>query len=128
MRKDGKCNFMWMTIKRGDIFFINGSRNDFHVQRGNRPAVIVSNDFGNKYSDVVEVVFLTTAKKKPLPTHVTIKACVLSTALCEQICSIPIERIGNYIRSCTEEEMKAIDKALKISLALTPLHKKEGDD
>ena len=53
---------------RGDIFYITpfytvtGSE-----QRAGRPGVIVSNDANNKYSPNVEIVFLTSQEKKPIP-------------------------------------------------------------
>lgn len=109
-----------MTIKRGDIVYIKGCHcHDCSVQAGDRPAIIVSNDKANIYSDVVEVVFLTSARKTPLPTHVNVSALVKSTALCEQVHSVSKSRIDRRFKTCTKYEMKAIDKALKISLALT---------
>ena len=44
------------------------------IKEGGRPAVIVSNDVCNEHSRVVEVVFLTTKEKPPLPTHVKINS------------------------------------------------------
>lgn len=116
-----------MQIKRGDIFYIDGHTiTEGSVQSGSRPAIIVSNNKGNHFSDIVEIVFLTTKKKHPLPTHVDVKAYAMSTALCEQVCTIPKHRIGTFIRCCTEKEMKAIDDALKISLGLSEKSGKEG--
>ena len=108
-----------MIINRGDIYYIKGLNHDGHVQAGERPAIIVSNNANNKFSDVFEVVFLTTKKKKELPTHVKVMAYKMSTALCEQVSSVSINRLGEYIRTCSEAEMNEIDKALKISLSLT---------
>ncbi len=116
---------MIRKIKRGDIFYISGLPYiDGHVEGGERPAIIVSNNAANRFSEVIEVVFLTTAKKKPLQTHVKVMAFEMSTALCEQVNSISKQRIDRYIKTCTEREMQAIDKALMISLGL----EKEGDD
>lgn len=104
---------------RGDIFYvmkvdpITGSE-----QEQGRPAVIVSNDIGNEHANIVEVVYLTTKDKKPLPTHVEVKSNVLSTALCEQITTVSKDRLGQFIRQCTYEEMKALDKAMMISLGI----------
>lgn len=104
---------------RGDIFYvmkvdpITGSE-----QEQGRPAVIVSNDIGNEHANIVEVVYLTTKDKKPLPTHVEVKSNVLSTALCEQITTVSKDRLGQFIRQCTHEEMKALDKAMMISLGI----------
>ena len=110
-----------MTVYRGDIFYINKS--GYAVgseQESGRPAVIVSNDTGNVNSTCVEIVYLTTQKKDKayLPTHVSVVARVKSTAICEQIFTVSKERLGEYVRSCTEKEMKAIDKALMISLGI----------
>ena len=110
-----------MEIYRGDVFFITGSSGRIYgsEQKTYRPAVVVSNNKANKYSPVVEVVYLTSAEKaKYLPTHVDVLCQIPSVALCEQVSSISKERLGTYIRSCTDKEMKAIDKALIISLGL----------
>ena len=62
--------------ERGEIYYINnGSSGQIGSEiKKDRPAIIVSNDANNKYSSVVEVVFLTSKPKKELPTHVTIRS------------------------------------------------------
>lgn len=54
-----------IKIHRGDIFWI---RQDYSAvgseQKKNRPAIIVSNDKNNTYSETVEIVYLTTAEEK----------------------------------------------------------------
>lgn len=94
---------------RGDIYYI--TRED-----KNRPAVIVSNDMYNRYSDDVEIVYLTSQIKKPLPTHVEVMAQCPSIAKCESIHTVSKEMLGTYITTCTDEEMEQIDKALCCSL------------
>lgn len=111
-----------MEIKRGDIFFIENRKYipDFSsvIQDEHRPAIIVSNDAGNKFSNVVEVVYLTSQEKKALPTHCDVLCRVPSTALCEQVCTVSKERIGDFIRTCTDKEMKAVNDCIKVSLGL----------
>ncbi len=109
-----------LDIKRGDVFYIYKLGNTTgSEQESGRPAVIVSNDENNNHSATVEIVYLTTKPKAMLPTHVKIKATPLeSTALCEQITSVAIERLGDFISCCNEAEMKQIDKALAISIGL----------
>lgn len=107
-----------MTVKRGEIYYITNLYGLGNEMMGGRPGIIVSNDIGNEHSDVVEIVYLTTKEKKPMPTHVQIECTAPSTALCEQVHSISKERIGNFIRTCTSEEMKQIDAALLCSLGL----------
>lgn len=108
------------NIKRGDIYYIyKTGETSGSVQQAGRPAVVVSNDAANASSNVVEMVFLTTQPKKTLPTHVCIRSTKrVSTALCEQISSISLERVGEYVCSCTEQEMQMIDIALLISLGI----------
>jgi mRNA interferase MazF len=106
-----------MNIFRGDIFYIKGVQSCVDLKEG-RPAIIVSNNMCNTHSDRVEVVYLTTRDKKPLPTHVEIICRQKSTALCEQIHTVPKESIGEFIKVCTSAEMQRIDEALMVSLGL----------
>ena len=65
------------------------------------------------------MVYLTTQPKHDLPTHVTIRSTNrVSTAICEQITTVAIERIGSYCGQATDEEMAAIDRAMLISLGI----------
>ena len=106
-----------MNVYKGDIFYIKkGGRGS--DQNSERPAVIVSNDVGNEHSGIVEVVYLTSQPKKDLPTHAKVLCSVPSVALCEQINTVSKERLGSYIRTCTEKEMNDIDAKLKVSLGL----------
>lgn len=107
-----------MEVYRGDIFYISHGSSVGSEQQSGRPGIIVSNDISNKYSPNVEVVFLTTQEKKPLPTHVEVICKLPSTALCENIQTVSKERLGNFIKSCTTSEMKKIDEALRKSLGL----------
>lgn len=90
-------------------------------QKGFRPGVVVSNAAANKFSSVVTVVYLTTKQKKKLPTHISIsslKSNVKSVALCEQPCSISIERIGRCLGKVSSKEMLQIERGLVIQLGL----------
>lgn len=107
-----------MNIFRGDIFYIMPGANSCVRLKEGRPAIIISNNMCNTHSDRVEVVFLTTKEKKPLPTHVDIICRQKSIALCEQIHTIPKESIGEFIKTCTAAEMQRIDEALQVSLGL----------
>ena len=87
-------------VKRGDIFYISNSKfysTDPSNEAG-RPGIVVSCDELNEHSMCVEVVYLTTKDKKPMPTHIDIMCKVPSTALCETIFT-PCRRIGSAIIS-----------------------------
>ena len=110
---------MGIEVYRGDIFYVKktgpvtGSEQD-----AGRPGGIVSNEYGNEYSTIVEVVYLTKQEKTPLPTHCTVVCKVKSTALCEQIYTVSKDRLGDFVKACTADEMAAIDRCLMISLGL----------
>lgn len=88
-------------IRRGDIVYVEKyGASAGSEQYADRPALVVSNDKCNIHSDVVEVVYLT-------------------TALCEQITSISKLRVKNFMCAASAEEMTQIDIALLISLDLT---------
>lgn len=104
---------------KGEIYYIYPRESIGCEQHGGRPGIIVSNDMGNEFSKVVEVVYLTTREKKPLPTHVEINSAKCkSTALCEQIETVSKERIGNYVNTVTQNEMKKLEEALMVSLGV----------
>jgi len=118
-------------IRRGDIYYIREIKRAAigHEQRKERPAIVVSNDVGNKCAWHIEVVYLTTAQEKGLPTHVEIMiAAKISTALCEQITSVDRSRVGRYKGRLTEEEQKRIDAALAISIGLKEVVPKTGQE
>ena len=107
------------TYYRGQIYYVYPSEAVGSEQEGGRPAIIVSNDVGNEFSKVVEVVYLTTREKKPLPTHVRISSTNRqSIALCEQIETIDKQRIGKYINEISEGELKNLEKAMLVSLGI----------
>ena len=106
-----------VEIKRGDIWYVDKSYYAGSEQAPGRPAVIVSNDKNNANSSTVEVVYLTTAPKKDLPTHVLIRSSQReSIAICEQVTTVAIERIGNYKGRVSDSEMLNIEIALMVSL------------
>lgn len=108
-----------LSVKRGDIYFITGTYGTGSEQTGERPAIVVSNDIGNRYAPVVEVVYLTTKRKTAIPTHVFINSAERpSIALCEQIVTVCKSRLERYIGSVTVAEMRRIDKALSTSLGI----------
>lgn len=111
-----------MDIRRGDIFYISGGKTYAEYGRqsdSGRPAIIVSNDAMNKTADYVEVVYLTTQEKKPLPTHCEIICKQKSTAMCETIYTVNKDRVGDYVKSLTSAEIAALNECLMNSIGLS---------
>lgn len=122
-------NSLKLDIHRGEIYYIIRSDTVGSEMETGRPAVVVSNDYINQNSNVIEVCYLTTQPKRELPTHVvTAVTGRTSTILCEQISNVDIARVGKYITTCIPEEMKEIDKALANSLAIEYLVPEENVD
>ncbi len=108
-------------VKRGDIFYITYSKNfndSYSYDTTGRPGVIVSDDHLNRGSEYVEVVYLTTKIKRDMPTHADVFCKSPSTALCETIHTVEKDRIGTYVRTVSDEEMKDIERGLMHSIGL----------
>lgn len=106
--------------KRGEIYYVEPYYTTGSEQRAGRPAIIVSNEKNNANSATVEVVYLTTQPKHDLPTHVTVRGTGKdSIALCEQITSISMDRLGEYCGECSKQELAALETAMMISLDLS---------
>lgn len=111
---------VYSNVKRGDIYYVKYNGDTVgSEQRSGRPAIIVGNDIGNEHSDNVEIVYLTTKDKPPMPTHVRIdSASQPSTALCESVSTISKERLGSFCGTITETEQRELDRALLVSFGL----------
>lgn len=115
-------------VKRGDIFYITYSKNfndSYSYDTTGRPGVIVSDDHLNRGSEYVEVVYLTTKIKRDMPTHADVFCKSPSTALCETIHTVEKDRIGTYVRTVSDEEMKDIERGLINSLGMSMNEPKE---
>lgn len=114
---------MAKDIKRGDIFYIVDDPN--HTAIGaeiwaDRPGLIVSNNVLNKTSNAIQIVYLSTSdRKKPSPTHVPVTSGTkTATALCEQIHTVDVSRLTDYIGTISDDEMNDVDGALLFALQI----------
>jgi mRNA interferase MazF len=93
------------------------------IQKGYRPVVIVSSLAGSMSNDNVMVCPLTT-KIKDLSCNVNISYSTekysQSQVLCNQIITVPKQTLKPTNCYVTPEELQEIDKALLISLGITP--------
>ena len=113
-------------FQRGDIFFTRFDNATGSEQSGNRPAVVLQNDVGNFYSPTLIVATLTSkaAKKYTQPTHCLLVndfLSVPSVVQAEQIFTIDKSRVLKFLGHLTPEEMRRVDDAVRISLALNPM-------
>ena len=119
-------------VKRGEVYLVDlGKENKIgSEQTGIRPVIIVQNEIGNKFSPTVIVSTITSqTQKKIMPTQVLIEKesglLTNSMAMMEQLLVISKERLGKYIGIAPNNIMEEIDKALKVSLELEKIERKE---
>ena len=115
---------------RGDIYYANMEPHIGSEQGGERPVVVLQNDTGNKHSPTLIIATLTSKvdKKRHLPTHVLLDRNpglkVPSIVQLEQIFTIDKRRVQRFAGQASDEEMKQIEMAAKISLGLDLLSSK----
>lgn len=120
-----KVNPQLMDVKWGDVIYVDvGEEAKGSEQKGNRPAIIVQNDTGNKYSPTTIVSFITSQEKRYLPTHVVVKPWQsgldeVSTIMFEQIRTIDKSRIISKVGHInTDWLVEKIKKSLTISFGM----------
>ncbi len=98
--------------KQGDIIHLDFDPQAGHEQKGRRPALVVSNAFYNRRSEMIMVSPITNTDKNH-PFHVRLDAATHTTGvvLCDQVRSLDIyARNAEYRESVSEETLhEAID-------------------
>lgn len=108
------------NICRGDVFLVDCGKVVGSEQGGIRPAVVIQNNIGNRHSQTTIVALVTSKPKKNLPTHVLIHKLIKpSYVLLEQIRTVSIKRLRQYMCTLDSSDMKKIDEALKRSFSIT---------
>ena len=113
-----------MEIKRGDIWLVNLDPTIGHEIKKSRPAVIIQNDLGNKYSPITIIAPITsqnTEKVYPIEVFLTRKISGLdkdSKVLLNQIRAIDKRRLLKKLSKIDAETLERINEALAISLGL----------
>ena len=117
-------------IRRGDIYYVDFGKIEDVVGREaakKRPVLIVQNNLGNKVSDTVICLCLTSRCKGSTPYHVYYRDTnilkVPSDICAEQIQTIDKCRLMEYCGNVGERVMQAVDHALAHSLGI-----KHSDD
>lgn len=112
-----------MTIKRGDIFYADIDEGKGSEQTGCRPVVILQNNKGNQHSPTTIAAMITSARKKSLPTHVSVRKEDSglkedSIVLLEQIQTLDKKRLVNKVGRLGKNTMDRVDRATCRSLYL----------
>ena len=113
-----------MSIKRGDLFWVNLDSTRGSEQAGGRPVLIIQNDVGNETAPTTIIAPLTTKSfTKVYPTNVHLPKGNSglksdSTILLSQIRTIDKSRIQKKIGHLSETYSDKVDRAIKLSLGL----------
>ncbi len=115
-----------LPLLRGDIYLVNLDPIIGKEIGKARPAVIIQNDIGNKFSPVTIIAPISSVKEiiKPLPITIFLEKGEgglneESYVDCGQIRTIDKDRrLITKFGSLSKSKMNEIDKALKISLSL----------
>lgn len=107
-------------IKRGQMWWWAPSeRQPEHIQEGQRPVIIVSNDSANEYSKIVTIIPCTTSNKGYYPQQTTVYTHKRPTViLAEQIRAVPKYELVNYKCTLDKEQMELVDNAILNQLGI----------
>lgn len=116
-----------IDVKRGDIWLVNLDPTIGHEIKKSRPAAIIQNDLGNKYSPITIVAPITSQNiEKAYPIEVILdkKSSGLekiSKILLNQIRAIDKRRLIKKLGKVDYETMIKVDTSIKISLGLVEI-------
>jgi len=121
----GKPGEMGVKIypKRGEIYLVNLDPTLGAEINKTRPALIISNDVNNQFSDTVTVIPITSYVEKVYPFEVLLPAVENglsknSKAKCNQIRTIDKQRLIRSLGKLRPEIIEAVEEATKIHLKM----------
>ena len=110
-------------VRWGEIYYVDWSPGRGSEQAGVRPALIIQNDVGNRYSPTTVVAAISPRQRQPYPFQVAISAQesglrLDSVVKCERIQTIDQARLGRLAGVLDMGKVAEIDLALHRSLGL----------
>ena len=113
-----------VAVRRGDVVVVNLDPTIGVEIKKTRPAIVVSNDSINHFSQLVVVVPLTKNTARVSPSHMVIpkgtaRLTFTSKVVTEQIKAVDKQRILRKLGSLTTAVMEQVDRALKNTLAFS---------
>jgi len=112
-----------MEVKRGEIYWVDWSPGRGSEQLGLRPALVIQNDTGNKFSPTTIVAALTIAAEKPYPFLV--KCAAKGSGLPKDgmvnlaaIMTVDKARLVKRAGELNADKMAEVDAAIRASLGV----------
>ncbi len=109
--------------KRGEIWLVNWNPSRGSEQAGRRPALVIQNNIGNQKAPTTIVAAISTVVKL-YPMNVLVEPpegglespSIVKTS---QMLTISKERLEKRLGCLDPEKMESVDRAIKLSLALS---------
>lgn len=106
--------------KRGEIYWVNLDPTVGSEIQKTRPALVISNNSGNEFSSRVIVAPITSSAARIFPFQVAIELNGKPRKiLLDQIRTVDKTRLKNKLSAVDKSILDSVDKAIKISLALS---------
>ncbi|MCK4618261.1 type II toxin-antitoxin system PemK/MazF family toxin [Candidatus Aerophobetes bacterium] len=110
--------------KRGQIWFVSLDPVVGHEMGKKRPALVVSNDRNNEFTETVTILPITSKTEKVYPFEVFLlkEETHLPKDLkvkCNQVRTVDKKRLVNFMGTLSSERLKDIEQALLIHLGIT---------
>lgn len=114
---------MEFKIKRGNIYLVELNPVIGSEIGKIRPAIVISNDINNTYSDTISIIPITSSIGKIYPFEVFIPSNIFgldkdSKAKISQIRTVDKKRVIKEIGVLTKELVKEVEKAVLIHLGI----------
>lgn len=111
------------TVYRGEIYYVDFEKNTGSSVNGLRPALVISNNVGNKHGPTVIVAAISSSIKAMwLPTHLIVEynkgLKTKSMVMLEQIKTVDKACLHEKIGSVSPDFLEKVDKALTVSVGL----------
>jgi mRNA interferase MazF len=116
-----------VSPRRGEIYLVHFDPTVGHEIRKTRPAVVIQNDISNQYSPITIVAAISSQfSDPPFPREVVIEPAESglhkrSAVILNQIRSVDRQRLAKKIGRLSDQSMRRVDEAVKISLGLVKL-------
>src|ERR1700694_2989324 len=114
-----------ITPNRGEVFLVNFDPTVGSEIQKTRPALIIQNDVGNRYSPITIVAAITSrVSAGPYPVEVVVEAAarngvsVRSAIRLDQIRTVDRHRLVRRLGVLDSTGLAKVDEAIKISLGL----------
>ena len=106
-------------MRRGEVWWVEFDPALGSEIKKTRPAVIVSNDVSNRHMARVQVVPLTSNTGRLYPSEaVVVLGEKESKGMADQIMTVDKQRLKGVLGKLGREDMKAIEKVIKIQLGM----------